>query len=74
MTSMIATFSRLPLTPALPRRERENRSPAHLQSHAGKSPGDSRTIGIGRWLSPLPAGEGKGEGESYECKPAQEIS
>src|SRR6266568_7369431 len=46
-----------PLTPALSRGERENRPPRFRQSRA------SRLVAARDVVSPLPAGEGQGEGE-----------
>ncbi len=53
----------LSLTPALSRWERENRSPVLEKSGVGDSTKDSRANRSGRKLSPLPQGEGQGEGE-----------
>ena len=55
----------LSLTPALSRWERENRSPAFEKAEGGVSSKDSRATGGGRKLSPLPQGEGQGEGERH---------
>jgi len=54
------TFS---LTPALSRWERESCSPVLEKAEVGDSTRDSRTNQSGRMLSPLPQGEGQGEGE-----------
>jgi len=57
-------FGPAPLTPALSRGERENRSPAYGMSGDGDKPNDFGTNQIGRRLSPLPGGEGQGEGKN----------
>ena len=48
--------------PSLLPQERENRSPSHAKSSAAISPGSSRVPGDTSSLSPLPGGEGQGEG------------
>jgi ABC-type antimicrobial peptide transport system permease subunit len=50
------------LTPALSPGERENPSPSHEKTGAGDSPESTRTIASVPKLSPLPGGEGQGEG------------
>ncbi len=64
----------LSLTPALSRRERENR----VQSPDETEPGDSRMIleqtRNTRLLFPLPQGEGQGEGEFRANAPTKTIS
>jgi ABC-type antimicrobial peptide transport system permease subunit len=50
------------LTPALSPGERENPSPPHEKTGAGDSPESTRTIASVPKLSPLPGGEGQGEG------------
>jgi NADH-quinone oxidoreductase subunit F len=52
-----------PLTPTLSPGERENRSPVLEKPEAGDSSDDLRANQSGRKLSPLPGGEGRGEGE-----------
>ena len=51
------------LTPALSLRERENRSPAQANSSDGIRAEVAEENGSGQPLSPLPGGEGQGEGE-----------
>jgi NADH-quinone oxidoreductase subunit F len=53
-----------PLTPTLSLGERENRSPAAQASGDGLSLGDIGVEERGRTLSPLPEGEGQGEGKA----------
>ncbi|MBI4659842.1 MAG: hypothetical protein HY735_13460 [Verrucomicrobia bacterium] len=55
----------LPLTPALSRRERQDRPPCGGEASAAKAPPAFDT------LLPLPAGEGRGEGERGVCPQAQ---
>ena len=57
------TVSLLSLTPALSRWEREKCLPLLVQTSRGKMRRDFRVTGIVHRLSPLPAGEGQGEGE-----------
>ena len=70
-------YQPLPLTPALSRRERENRSPTQAKAKAigpwlvssgdarasGDEPKINRAFCQRRLLSPLPEGEGQGEGK-----------
>jgi len=59
--------ARLSLTPALFRWERENRTQSHGTSSNGICRKHVRKQQSVRWLFPLPAGEGQGEGE--RCHP-----
>ena len=69
MNPVSPTFSRLSLTPTLSRREREKHSPSRVQSSDGDGPAEIRATGGVHWLSPLPAGEGQGEGELHKSEP-----
>ncbi len=51
------------LTPALSPGEREKRAPVSEQSNAAYSTNSSRVVSGGETSSPLPGGEGQGEGE-----------
>jgi hypothetical protein len=62
------------LTPALSLRERENRPPVFLNCGCLRLLGRIRIRSGRRLLSPLPAGEGKGEGERLEQKATPEHS
>jgi hypothetical protein len=62
------------LTPARSLRERENRPPAFLNYGCLRLPGCIRSGSKRRLLSPLPAGEGKNEGERLEPKATPEHS
>jgi NADH-quinone oxidoreductase subunit M len=53
----------LTLTPALSLRERENRSQSHLNTNGGDILDNLNSKESERLLSPLPKGEGQGEGE-----------
>ena len=53
-----------PLTPALSPGERENRSPSPAQTTAASGSETSQTSEIAQRLSPLPGGEGQGEGKA----------
>jgi ATP-dependent Lhr-like helicase len=55
--------ARFPLTPALSLGERENRSPDSKESSGGGNLGRAKAGQNWRKLSPLPEGEGQGEGE-----------
>src|SRR5664280_190774 len=57
-----------PLTPALSRRERENRSPAQGKAAAGFSSTTNEFFKDGQRLSPLPAEEGQDEGKADELE------
>jgi hypothetical protein len=60
------------ITPALSRRERENRPPGFLNCGCLSLLGRIRSSCECRLLFPLPAGEGKGEGERLEQKATPE--
>lgn len=64
----------LTLTPALSLRERENCLPIFPNYGSLKMLGRNGSRSERRPLSPLPAGEGKGEGERLEQEPALEHS
>jgi ABC-type antimicrobial peptide transport system permease subunit len=53
-------------TPALPLKERENHSQAQNKPEIGTVSARSEQCRTGQMLSPLPAGEGQGEGEARE--------
>ncbi|MFM2295050.1 MAG: Anaerobic glycerol-3-phosphate dehydrogenase subunit, partial [Verrucomicrobiota bacterium] len=53
----------LSLTPALSRWEREKHSPLHGKTESANGSCDSQNSETNQLLSPLPAGEGQGEGE-----------
>ena len=59
----IPTSATTALTPALSPGERENHSPSPGESKAGVGTTRTEQSAIGQRLSPLPAGEGQGEGE-----------
>ncbi len=57
------------LTPALSLRERESRTPSPGVTGGGKRPEHAGIKESGSLLSPLPAGEGQGEGERTSAQP-----
>ena len=58
----------LPLTLPLSHREREQQSPTLRSSDVSPAISDSQNLQVRRTTPPLPAGEGRGEGEPREFK------
>jgi hypothetical protein len=67
---MRSIYSELTLTPALSLRERENPPPSDTMSFDGQKFGSFAYGENRRWLSPLPVGEGQGEGEPPNYNPS----
>jgi transcription-repair coupling factor (superfamily II helicase) len=65
-TSVELVDDSFPLTPALSLGERENRSQLHGETAVASGSDGSRKSGRQQLRSPLPAGEGQGEGETSE--------
>jgi cbb3-type cytochrome oxidase maturation protein len=64
-----STNARLPLTLTLSRREREQQPDSSGFTEALRATTESRDSINRRTILPLPAGEGRGEGESHENQP-----
>ena len=70
LTARPANHTRLPLTPALSLGERENHPPSPAKSETDDSAAIKRKPANGQLRSPLPGGEGQGEGEQGERQSA----
>ena len=69
MRTALQIHNPFPLTPALSRRERENRSPSQSKTCDWIYGADVRKPRHGESLFPLPAGVGQGEGEASRVQP-----